>query len=99
MVVKTVPDPLVEQTGGKTTIRQGTPLARISAAVDEQPLDQESVEFFVGDIRDVCVAVGDKDKTAVEMRDSVKGKPVGEKISLPIASVKQLIASALRSGK
>lgn len=83
------PDPLAIE--GKPVY--GTALYRLQEAVDAQPQDQESTEFNAGDVRDCCLACDPKNKVAAELRDKVKGLSPGASVSLPIASVKKLIAA------
>lgn len=71
----------------------GTPLHRVNEIVQDNPVDQESAEFFAGDIRDVC-GICDGPKS---LKDAVKGKPVGELVNLKLAEVRQLIQAARRS--
>lgn len=94
-----VPDKQTVRSDDKVEIRYGTPLWRLNDIVENQPQDQESTDFLVGDIRDVCNAAGTKEKIAEELREHVKGKNVGASVSLPIASVKSLIACVLRAAK
>ena len=85
-----VADQLLETVGEETQIRYGTSLWRLQDAIDNEPMDQESTEFYAGDIRDVCNQC-DGPKS---LRDAVKGKSVGETVVLKIADVKALIKSA-----
>lgn len=85
--------------GKETKIRYGTPLHRLNSVVEEQPADMEFAEFLVGDLRDVCSIVGQKEKGTEELLTLVKNKPGGSIVSASIATVKSLIASAIRAGK
>lgn len=70
----------------------GTPLHRINEIVADNPVDQESAEFYAGDVRDVC-SICDGPKS---LKEAVKSKPVGELVSLKLAEVRQLIQAARR---
>lgn len=90
------PDTMTAQDENETVIRYGTALHRVNEIVDDQPADQESTEFYAGDIRDVLRLCDEK--SFKDLRDKVKGKPVGESVSLPVAQCRQLVATAIKPG-
>jgi len=78
-------------------IRYGTSLYRVNETAEDQPLDQESTEFLVGDIRDVCRVCDEK--AFAEIREKIKGKSSGESVSLPVVQAKQLVSAARKPQK